>query len=116
MMNATGLKIIVFAILILGGVLYCNSLSRAGNKQMVEQNVAELDELNKQAVRQIPDLPESGQVKIKADVTYEKESPVFDIRYKEITGEKEETINFRENQDNETNEKGKVKNNDEQDH
>jgi hypothetical protein len=106
---------LVLVILLLGGVLCCYSLSLAGNKQMVEQSVEELDELNKQAVRQIPDLPESGQVNMKADVTYEIDSPVFDIRYKEITGEKEGNLNFGENQDNETNEKGKVKNNDEQD-
>jgi hypothetical protein len=109
------MKKIGLVILLLGGVLYCSSFSLAGNKQMVEKSVEELDELNRQAVQQIPDLPESGQVKIKADVTYEKDSPVFDIRYKEITGEKEGTINFGENQDNETNEKGMVKNNDEQD-
>jgi hypothetical protein len=109
------MKKIVLVILLLGGVLCCSSLSLAGNKQMVEKSVEELDELNRQAVQQIPDLPESGQVKIKADVTYEKDSPVFDIRYKEVTGEKEGTLNFGENQDNETNEKGKVKNNDEQD-
>lgn len=114
-MTGIQMKKIVFLILLLGGVLYCYSLSLAGNKQMVEQSVEKLDELNRQAVKQIPDLPESGQVKIKADVTYEKDSPVFDIRYKEITSEKEESINFGENQDNETNEKGKVKNNDEQD-
>jgi hypothetical protein len=114
-MNFTALNKIVFSIFLLGGVLYCYSFPLAGNKEMVEQNVEALDELNKQAVRQIPDLPQSGTVKMKADVTYEKDSPVFDIRYKEITGEKEGTINFGENQDDETHKREKVKDNDEQD-
>lgn len=114
-MMSKGFILIVFAVLVSGTVICGYSLSLAGNKQMVEKNVEELDELNKQAVEQIPDLPASGKVKMKTDVTYEKDSPVFDIRYKEITGEKEGTINFGENQDNETHEKGKVKDNDTQD-
>ncbi|KPJ97716.1 MAG: hypothetical protein AMK71_12795 [Nitrospira bacterium SG8_35_4] len=109
------MKTLAAVILFLGGVLYCSSLSLAGNKQMVEQSVAELDELNRQAVRQIPDLPESGQVRIKADVTYEKDSPVFDIHYREVTGEKEGTLDFGGTKEEKSIEKGKVKNNDEQD-
>jgi hypothetical protein len=113
-MNFTAFSKIVISSLIVGGVLYCYSVPLAGNKEMVEQNVQELDELNKQAVKQIPDLPRSGKVKMKADVTYEKDSPVFDIRYKEITGEKEGAINFGDNEDNESQRREKVKNNDEQ--
>ena len=73
--------------------------SAAGNKQMVEESVKELDDLNKEAVRQIPDLPDKGRVDMKADVTYEKEMPVFNLRYKKITTEKEGRIIFDNNQD-----------------
>ncbi len=72
--------------------------SAAGNKQMVEKSVKELDDLNREAVRQIPDLPEKGHVDMKADVSYEKEKPVFNLRYKKITTEKEGRIIFDNNQ------------------
>lgn len=114
-MSGTRMKKIVSVILFLGGLLYCSSLPMAGNKEMVEKSVEELDELNKQAVRQIPDLPVKGQVNIKADVTYENDSPVFDIRYKEVTGEKEGTLDFGGNQEEKSIEKDKVKINGEQD-
>lgn len=63
---------------------------------MVENTVQELDDLNKQAVQQIPDLPENGTVDMKAKVTYEKNKPVFDIYYKQTT-EKDGAINFNNN-------------------
>jgi len=72
--------------------------SAAGNKQMVDKSVNELDELNKEAVRQIPDLPEKGHVNMKTDVTYEQEEPVFNLRYKKITTEKDGRIVFDNNQ------------------
>ncbi len=80
-----------------GLFLTCSyALSLAGNKEMVEETVQELDDLNKQAVQQIPDLPEDGSVDMKANVTYEKKKPVFDIYYKQTT-EKEGKINFNNN-------------------
>ncbi len=88
------LSIIISCFLITG----YSSMSIAGNKRMVEENVEELDELNKKAVKQIPDLPKKGQVDMKTDVTYEKEEPVFNLRYKKITSEKEGKINFGTNQ------------------
>lgn len=90
------------------------SYAWAGNKQMVEKTVEEMDELNKQAVQQIPDLPESGKVNIKADVTYEKGEPVFDIYYKKITGEKEGTLDFGGSQDTNSTEKGMSEENDDE--
>ena len=68
----------------------------AGNLEMVEENVRELDELNKKAVQQIPDLPETGTVDLKANVFYQDESLVLDIYEKKITNEKDEEINFNQ--------------------
>ena len=43
--------------------------SYAGNLEMVEERTEELDELNRQAVNQIPEeLPEDGQIELKADL------------------------------------------------
>lgn len=75
----------------------------AGNQDMVEKNVEELDELNKAAVRQIPDLPKNGKVELEADVSYKGGKPIFDIYYKKITTEKEQDIHF--NKGNTTNKK-----------
>ena len=40
----------------------------AGNKEPVEERVQELDRLNKQIVRTIPDTPRYGQIDLKAKV------------------------------------------------
>lgn len=71
---------------------------------MVEETVKEMDDLNKQAVQQVPDLPKDGQVDIKARVKYKKEKPVFDIYYKR-TSEKDGEINFGNEQQKEPSEK-----------
>ncbi len=68
----------------------------AGNLEMVEESVKELDELNKKAVQQIPDLPENGTVDLKANVFYKDDSPVIDVYEKTITTEKDEEINFNQ--------------------
>ncbi len=64
----------------------------AGNKEMVEETVQELDELNIQAVEQVPDLPKDGTVNLKAGVTYENGAPIFDIYEEHVTPEKVEDI------------------------
>lgn len=99
MMSRRRINIRTVSIFILLAVFMAGSytFSWAGNKQMVEKTVEELDDLNKQAVQQIPDLPENGTVDIKARVTYEKEKPVFDIYYKK-TAEKDGSINFDDKQ------------------
>lgn len=68
----------------------------AGNLEMVEESVKELDELNKKAVQQIPDLPETGTVDLKANVFYKDGSPVLDVYEKTITSERDEEINFNQ--------------------
>lgn len=89
------------------GLVCIPALSSAGNREMIEDTVQELDELNKQAVSQIPDLPKDGKVYMKANVTYDKEgSPIFDIYYKEISSPvKEEGIELERNQQVKTSEK-----------
>lgn len=66
----------------------------AGNLEMVEENVKELDELNKEVVRQIPDLPESGTVDLKAKVFFQDGSPLLGAYEKTITTEKDQEIYF----------------------
>ena len=63
---------------------------------MVEDNVKELDELNQQVVRQIPDLPLRGKIELEANVSYRESSPVFDIHSHKITTEKEQPIEFNQ--------------------
>jgi hypothetical protein len=43
----------------------------AGNLEMVEKNVEELESLNKEALGQIPQLPRDGRIDLKAYVTAE---------------------------------------------
>lgn len=105
----------IFIASLLGLFLTCSyALSLAGNKEMVEQTVQELDDLNKQAVQQIPDLPEDGSVDMKANVTYEKKKPVFDIYYKQTT-EKDGAINFNNNRQKTPSQKEERLKNDQED-
>ena len=101
---------ILLAFFVAGTVTF----SWAGNKKMVEKTVEELDDLNKEAVKQIPDLPKDGKVDMKARVTYEKKKPVFDIYYKK-TGEKDGSINFNDKQEEMPSQKEETIKNDQQD-
>jgi hypothetical protein len=102
--------IILTGVFLISGM---TSFSWAGNKEMVEDAVQDLDELNKQAVSQIPDIPKDGKVYLKANVTYdEKGSPVFDIYHKEISSPvQEKEIHLDNNQGIINSEKGRVKKN-----
>lgn len=66
----------------------------AGNEEMVEDAVQELDKLNKQAVNQLPELPKDGKIDLKAGVTYENGSPIFDIFEQHTISEKSEIIHL----------------------
>ncbi|MFO7665814.1 MAG: hypothetical protein R6V76_04290 [Desulfobacterales bacterium] len=66
--------------------------STAGNMEMVEDRTEEMDNLNKQMVSQIPDLPKDGKVDAKARVTNESGRIVFDI-YHVKTDVKKESLN-----------------------
>lgn len=51
---------------------------------MVEERTNELDELNKEAVQQIPDLPKDGTVELKAKVKLRKGKTQFDIYHQKV--------------------------------
>ncbi|RPJ82569.1 MAG: hypothetical protein EHJ94_01755 [Deltaproteobacteria bacterium] len=69
-----------------------SSLSRAGNRAMVEQNTKELDEINKKAVGEISDLPKDGTVKIKANAKYKEGIIQFNIYDKKVSDTEEKEI------------------------
>jgi hypothetical protein len=67
------------------------TVSWAGNKALVEKSTKELDELNKQAVQQIPDLPKDGTVDLKAKAEYREGEIQFDIYHQKVYDKKEKT-------------------------
>lgn len=70
----------------------------------MENRTQEMDDLNKQMVGQIPNLPKNGKVDAKARVTNEGGKVIFDI-YQVKTAVKEESMSFGgERQETETNE------------
>jgi hypothetical protein len=83
-----GLFIILYVLLIFPPLS-----STAGNREMVENRTQEMDDLNKQMVDQIPNLPKDGKVDAKARVTNEKGGIIFDI-YHVKTAVKEESLNL----------------------
>jgi hypothetical protein len=86
------LRLIIIICLLL---IFPVSSSTAGNKEKVENRTQEMDDLNKQMVGQIPNLPKDGKVDAKARVTNEGGSIIFDI-YQVKTVVKEESLNFGE--------------------
>ncbi len=68
----------------LPGLLFLVSSVQAGNKEMVEKDVLELDELNKSVVLSLPDLPAHGEVEIEADIRYREGKPDIEILRKKI--------------------------------
>ena len=45
-----------------------DSLSWAGNEEIIEEQIQKLDALNKEAVEQVPGIPENGKINLKAHV------------------------------------------------
>jgi hypothetical protein len=70
-----------------------SSAAIAGNKEMVEERVKEMDDLNKEMVKQIPDLPKSGKVEAKANVTTEGGKINFEV-YQIKSTAKETSLDF----------------------
>ncbi len=60
------------------------SVALAGNKEMVEKSVSELDSLNREVMQQIPELPRDGHIRIKAGITQTGIKRGIDITYKEL--------------------------------
>jgi hypothetical protein len=57
----------IFFTSILGMLLVSCSLGIAGNSEMIEERVEELDRMNKKALEQIPDLPRDGKISLEAE-------------------------------------------------
>jgi len=69
------------------------STSYAGNKDMVDERIQEMDDLNKQMVKQIPGLPRDGKVDAKAKVSSESGKINFEV-YQVKSVAKEATLDF----------------------
>lgn len=68
MVSGRGGRFIAFSLLFL---FLTSPLHAAGNKEMVEKEVQELDRLNKRIVEKLPEMPKNGVIDLKARV-YEK--------------------------------------------
>lgn len=64
-------------------VITASSLLWAGNREMVEKRVDELDKLNKEAMSRIAGQPENGKINIKVRVIPEKDGYRFEAVDKE---------------------------------
>lgn len=65
-------KTSVESMVVLGaGLVFVGIFSSAfaGNRQMVEKNVETLDKINKEAVKQLPDIPKDGNIELEAQGT-----------------------------------------------
>ena len=71
------------------------STSYAGNKEMVDERIQEMDDMNKQMVKQIPGLPRDGKVDAKAKVSSESGKINFEV-YQIKSVAKEATLDFGE--------------------
>jgi len=69
------------------------STTYAGNKDMVDERIQEMDDLNKQMVKQIPGLPKDGKVDAKAKVSSESGKINFEV-YQVKSVAKEATLDF----------------------
>ncbi len=72
-MRLTSLIILCFCMAIPASSAY------GGNREMVEKEIKELDELNKQAVQQLPDIPQNGTIDLKAKVIQQDGKPKIDV-------------------------------------
>ena len=75
-----------FYLILSATVLICN-INRwvyAGNLEMVEKQVEKLDQLNKEIVGSIPELPRKGSVRIKAKVYPYDHTIKYDILEKGV--------------------------------
>jgi len=73
-------------------VITASSLLWAGNREMIEKRVGELDKLNKEAVNRIAGQPESGKINIKVRVIPEKDGYRFEAVDKETTSSMPDTL------------------------
>ena len=78
------MKLVKIGLIVFMSVAILIPLSWAGNKEIIEKRIVELDNLNKQAVRQIPNLPKSGRVRLKANVIPELDGVRFKVIKQDI--------------------------------
>jgi len=62
---------------------------------MVEKRIQELDQLNKQIVRQLPELPKDGFIDLKAKVYKINGQLKFEIYEKKVVPYKQKSIDFK---------------------
>ena len=72
----------------------------AGNREMVENRVYELDKLNKEAVSRIAGQPENGKINIKVKVIPEKDGYRFEAVDKETTSSMPDTFLPQQDENN----------------
>ena len=73
-------------------VITISSLLWAGNREMVEKRIDELDKLNKEAVNQIAGKPESGIINIRVRAIPEKYGFRFEPKDNETTSSMPDTF------------------------
>ena len=93
----TGILYIFF--MLPGKGLKKNGLCYAGNKKHVINRVEELDTVNKQIMKNIPDLPDSGCISVKAHVVDSEKDPQIVIIEKKIEPLINEEYNFYNKKD-----------------
>ncbi len=59
-------------------------LSWAGNEDIIEERIEELDALNKEVIEQVPGVPENGKINLKAGIIQKEGTVDFTILQKEI--------------------------------
>ncbi len=73
-----------FAIRVVFVLAFVCSLSWAGNEEIIEERIEELDTLNKEVMDQVPDIPENGKINLKATVIQKDGTVDLSILQKEI--------------------------------
>jgi hypothetical protein len=64
-------------------VITC-SLTWAGNEEVIEERIEELDALNKEVIKQVPGVPENGKINLKAGIIQKDGTVDLTILQKEI--------------------------------
>lgn len=99
MMNGKRTKIPFFLTILLPAllVLYGASGSWAGNAEMIEKNISELDRLNKKIVGRTETIPKNGQISIKAVINPGESLIEYKSRDNDASKTEEGTIQLQDN-------------------
>jgi len=88
----------LFFVLMLSYFLFTAHFSWAGNAEIIEKKVEQMDQLNKNIVAKIPKLPKKGHVAVNATIGYTKRSITYKKYNAETSQIKEGTIHLDNNQ------------------